>query len=145
RPGRRRPVEPGDRRSVVHQHRHREDARQPGHDEDRQQRPGAAGGLRLRDRADRAALGPRRRAMTGAAAGRVRGTDALLALLAILIAMAELAYSRQHALRAPTMPQLALMVTGAGALILRRRHPRAVAAVAVLCGTAFPFAAPHDV
>ena len=83
--------------------------------------------------------------MTGAAARRVRGTDALLALLAILIAMAELAYSRQHALRAPTMPQLALMVTGAGALILRRRHPRAVAAVAVLCGTAFPFAAPHDV
>ena len=44
---------------------------------------------------------------------KVRATDLLLSLLAILITMAELAYSRQGTLRAPTTTQLVLMVTGA--------------------------------
>ena len=83
--------------------------------------------------------------MTGAPARRLGGTDVLVSLLVILIAMAELAFSQQHALRAPTTTQLVLIVTGAGALIFRRRYPRGAAAVAVLCGAAFPFAAPHDV
>ncbi|MEV6350336.1 histidine kinase [Actinoplanes sp. NPDC051851] len=69
--------------------------------------------------------------------------DALLALLVVLVFMAEVAWGGGDGLRAPTMWQLTCLVAGSGALIWRRRVPRAVAVVTMLCGAAMPATAPH--
>ncbi|MFD0578237.1 sensor histidine kinase [Dactylosporangium darangshiense] len=45
----------------------------------------------------------------------------------------------------PPIPQVALLLIGALALLLRHRHPRTVAVVTTLCGAALPFIAPHTV
>jgi len=76
----------------------------------------------------------------------VRGWRAAgLSLLVVLIGVAEIAYGHGPALYKPTIPQVAVILIGAGALLLRRRYPRSVAVVTILCGTALPIIAPHEV
>ncbi|MET7425655.1 histidine kinase [Dactylosporangium sp. NPDC005555] len=68
-----------------------------------------------------------------------------LSLTVVLIGMAEIAYGSGPGLHKPSIPQVALILAGAGALLLRRRHPRTVAVITVLCGAALPIIAPHEV
>ncbi|WP_238009344.1 histidine kinase [Dactylosporangium sp. AC04546] len=66
-----------------------------------------------------------------------------LSLVVTLIGMAEIAYGHGPGLFKPTIAQLALVLVGAGALLVRQRYPRAVVAVTVLCGAALPAFPPH--
>jgi signal transduction histidine kinase len=68
-----------------------------------------------------------------------------VSLLVVLIGMAEVAYGHGPGLYKPATPQVAFVLIGAGALLLRRRHPRTVAVITTLCGTALPVVAPHEV
>lgn len=65
------------------------------------------------------------------------------AALVAVIEIATVAYGFGTHWRDPTTAQLILILIGAGALLLRLRYPLVVAAVTVLCGVAFPMAAPH--
>ncbi|MGI5176159.1 sensor histidine kinase [Dactylosporangium sp. CA-152071] len=66
-----------------------------------------------------------------------------LSLVVVLIGLAQIAYGHGPGLFKPTIPQLVLVLVGAGALLVRQRHPRAVVVVTVLCGAALPAFPPH--
>ncbi|BCY08539.1 sensor histidine kinase [Actinoplanes sp. L3-i22] len=67
----------------------------------------------------------------------------MVPLLVVLVFMAEVAWGQGTGLHAPTTWQLIFLVAGAGALFWRRRFPRTSAVAAMVCGAAFPAAAPH--
>lgn len=64
-------------------------------------------------------------------------------LLVVLIFMAEVAWGQGDGLHSPTDWQLNLLVAASGALFLRRKFPRAVAGVTMVCGALFPAWTPH--
>lgn len=71
-----------------------------------------------------------------------------LGVPAVVVALAELvtvAFNDGRSWHNPGVLQVILILTGAGALLLRLRHPLATTVVTLLCGTALPFVAPHYV
>jgi len=76
----------------------------------------------------------------------VRGLRAAgLSLVVVLASMAQIAWGYGPGLHKPTIPQVVVILIGAGALLVRHRYPRTVAVIAVLSGVALPFVAPHEV